>query len=393
MDSSQTTKPAAHILPLDGIRGVAISLVLLGHYLFFKLDDGLARNLIDEFGKSGVTLFFVLSGYLISRLLLREEDKNQRIDLGRFYTRRAIRLFPALWLYLGTVFILWLCGLIQNHPWYSFISSLFYTRNLVGQGHETNHLWSLAVEEHFYLVWPLLLIVIGRAHRVRLVVCLLGIVLVKVWRWYALGHGYAHAGSLYIRTDFRFDGLLIGCALALWERIAPDFFKRTLSMRVVPAALGLSSLAVFSVLLVLQAYGFGSAVAGSTPVAFAAAGMIAAATAGHGLWCRALRVAPLLWLGRVSYGLYLWQQLFFHGPVPSGLDDIRSNTVFAFAAIFGTASLSYYCLERPLLRWKDARYQPRPTGGHQRDGTRADHQPVYTPEDARAASIPTTVSV
>lgn len=354
-----TSEQPAHILALDGVRGVAIALVLLDHSLLYVPETVRFKGAAFQAGYAGVTVFFVLSGYLISRLLLREEQKYSRIDLRRFYARRAFRLFPALWLYLLTVGALRVSGLFSEHPWHSVVSSLLYLRNFVGHGHETDHLWSLAVEEHFYLVWPVVILATSGANRLRLLLCVLGVVGVLCWRWVSLEFGFAHAGTLYIRTDFRFDGLLLGCAVAVTQQLAGGTFRRVFGGRWLAEALGVSSVAVIGALLWVQSLGYESRVLGSTPFAAAASVLVATAAGGGASWCCAvLRWRVLTGLGQVSYGVYLWQQLFL-GPPTAGMEWIRSNPLIGLTATAVVALLSYWCLERPLLRWKDRYYQHR----------------------------------
>ena len=166
-----------------------------------------------------MAIFFVLSGYLITTLLLREEQRTGFISLRLFYIRRGLRLFPALWLYLSVVAVIILAGWLPHNPWHSFVSSLFYVRNLVGRGHETQHLWSLSIEEQFYILWPLILVGLPRRDRARLAVALGALVGVTLWRIYAARTGLASVGALYIRSDFRFDAPLFGCVIALAERV------------------------------------------------------------------------------------------------------------------------------------------------------------------------------
>jgi len=140
-DSSiQITQKSNYIPAFDGIRAIAILLVLFSHSVIYDQFNSL-RNIGLNLGYTGVSIFFVLSGYLITRLLIQEEEKNGKISLKFFYIRRAFRLLPALWLYLLVVFVLWIAGLLPNHPWHSFLTSLLYIRNLIGSGHETDHIW------------------------------------------------------------------------------------------------------------------------------------------------------------------------------------------------------------------------------------------------------------
>lgn len=173
-----------YVSGLDGIRAVAVGLVLFSHSVIYDEFTWLEPIGLGA-GYAGVALFFVLSGYLITALLLREEDRTGGISLKLFYLRRSLRLFPALWLYLLIVWMIWRVGLLPHHPWHSFVASLLYIRNLVGQGHETAHLWSLSIEEQFYLLWPLVFVAFPKRNRLRLVLALSGIFGITAWRVYA----------------------------------------------------------------------------------------------------------------------------------------------------------------------------------------------------------------
>ncbi len=209
-----------YIPGLDGIRALAIGLVLFSHSVIYDEFNHLQPFGLNA-GYSGVAIFFVLSGYLITTVLLHEEQQTGRISLRRFCLRRALRLFPALWLYLLVVGAIWFAGGLPDHPWHSFASSLLYVRNLFGRGHETDHLWSLSLEEQFYLLWSLVLVKLPQRNRLRLFLALAVLVSITIWRIYAAQTGLASAGALYIRSDFRFDAPLFGCAIALLLQVAP----------------------------------------------------------------------------------------------------------------------------------------------------------------------------
>lgn len=352
--SRDISKDHYRIPGLDGIRGLAIGLVLFSHSVIFGEFSSLSSVGLNA-GYTGVALFFVLSGYLITRLLLREEAQTDSISLRLFYARRVLRLFPALWLYLLVVWILWLGGRIPDHPWHSFVTSLFYTRNLVGRGHETDHLWSLSLEEQFYLLWPLVLVALPRRDKGRLLVGVGLLVVVTVWRICAARNHWASLGALYIRTDFRFDGPLYGCTLALAEQVAPGAMSpvsRTASMSDVLAIAGLSGLALWVGLNLNEVTypGTGATVASLLGV------ILLLSQAGPTGWLSGLLTwKPLAALGRISYGVYLWQGLFL-GPKSPGFQNIR-HFPFGLTVTLLVSLVSFRFLEKPILRLKDRRFQ------------------------------------
>ena len=157
----QKKSPGADHMPsLDGLRAISIALVLLGHlggtHGFVRLDLG-----IGDYAHLGVVVFFVISGFLITRLLLSEHAKKGRVSLKLFYARRSLRLFPASFAYIGCISLLWLAGFVHLEA-RDFWHAVTYTVNyLPGRSWDVGHLWSLSVEEQFYLLWPCTFIALG----------------------------------------------------------------------------------------------------------------------------------------------------------------------------------------------------------------------------------------
>ncbi len=348
VSSSQTSH---HVPGLDGIRGLAIALVLLSHAATHNHFSFL--GFVAYAGNGGVNFFFVLSGFLITSLLLREEERTGTINLRLFYLRRALRLFPALWLYLLALAVLSVAGLLPLHPWHSILAALLYIRNLVGQGHETGHLWSLAVEEHFYVLWPLLFIALRGRNRARLMLCLAGILAVTAWRTYATAHQLFWEGVLYGRSDFRFDGPLFGCALALAARIYPKVVQLFHSSALRSGLVEWGVLGVFLSWNAFRLLRFMPNGLDTTFMCVLGAILVLSQVGETGEWSL-LRTRPLLALGQISYGVYLWQQLFL-GPEARGLTFVRSFP-FDLVACLVIPTLSYFVLEKPLLRLKDRKF-------------------------------------
>lgn len=210
-------QPDAHIPSLDGIRAIAVMLVFLAH-------AGLSHVVPGGFG---VTLFFFLSGFLITTLLRREFEATDSISLRNFYLRRIYRIFPPMYLVLLVILALAGMGVMEGKitaP--AVVAQFFHLTNYVVIYHDghglvpgTSVYWSLAIEEHFYLLFPLLLLsLLGRIRLqaiagVLLLIC--GIVL--AWRCYlVLGLGFPREFT-YHATETRIDSILYGCLLALWR--------------------------------------------------------------------------------------------------------------------------------------------------------------------------------
>jgi peptidoglycan/LPS O-acetylase OafA/YrhL len=295
---------------LDGLRGVAILLVVVSH-AFTGLDGG---------GIVGVHLFFVLSGFLITGILLR------RGLTWRFYRRRAIRLFPALALVLAVY--LALTPLTGFDP-VSALVGASYLGNWTGIPH-LQHLWSLAVEEQFYVVWPLALVVLLQlGHRGAAWVTGLLIVVLSFKRWWAFEYGPQSWTRIYFGTDFVAVSLLAGCLLAQLRALGHRLDVR----RVAPLALvALVALAAFMPGRAFQADG------GLTAIALLGAVVIASPP-------HFLAQPWLVWFGVISYGLYLW-----HGLLINAGDALVDAPKFLFAGLAVLVAWgSWRWLEEPLL--------------------------------------------
>ena len=336
---------------LDGLRAIAVAAVFLYHSRIDWLPGGFF----------GVDLFFVLSGYLITSLLLVEWDAGTRIDLRRFWLRRARRLLPALVVVVLAALILAAifarADLARTRG--DAVSSLLYYTNwhLIFANHSyfvrmgnpslLQHLWSLAVEEQFYVIWPLLLVpglvLIGRRRLPYVVVAGIAGSAALMWILYKP----TDPSRVYYGTDTRAFLLLMGILLALvWPHI--ERLRRGLPLL---ELLGVSAL-VATVLLFRQMEDFNPTLyrGGDLAAAFCFAVLIAAvAHPATGLG-EALGIAPLRWLGERSYGIYLW-----HWPIVElmrpGVDIpwTGPGVVVAQAAIvLSAAALSYRYVEQPI---------------------------------------------
>lgn len=223
-----TTKPF-HIPSLDGLRAVAIFIVFLSHAGLSHIVPGLF----------GVTIFFFLSGYLITTLMWMECERTGGVNLRDFYMRRALRIFPPFYLVLGVIAVLGVTGLVEGgFSWRAMAAQAGFISNyweIQGglQPAGTEVMWSLAVEEHFYLLFPLFYLLLRRVlpdrrHQFVALLTLCGLVLawriflVHGWQVIDLHNGSAHHPRTCHGTDTRLDGLLFGCALAVFGNPALD---------------------------------------------------------------------------------------------------------------------------------------------------------------------------
>ncbi len=326
------------ISTLDGWRGVAIVLVLAQHAAQYSR---FVHQPWANLGTFGVYIFFVLSGYIITMRLIEEREKSSSISLSHFYLRRAFRILPPVFAYLITLYLLSRFFNLGGFHSSEINGSLFFFRNYQFAAHPggmyTAHFWSLSIEEHFYLIWPMLLLWL----RNRRALWFAGIAAVtcSVWRIYDLASPvYSLPGSTpalrSLRTDSMVDGLLVGSALALVLAVPS---ARAFIVRYFPEGFPL----VLGVLLLLNLIYTHSL---PSLITFILISLLLAFTLviEKGFIYQRLNAVPLVWIGRISYSLYVWQQLFlFHS---SGwLSIFPFNLICAFAV----ASCSYYLLERP----------------------------------------------
>jgi peptidoglycan/LPS O-acetylase OafA/YrhL len=351
--ASKSSWQAGHIPGLDGIRALAIGLVLFSHSVTYGSFTHLASFGLVA-GPAGVAVFFVLSGFLITNILLREEERTGCISLRLFYLRRALRLFPALWLYLLVVSLIWLAGYLPHHPWHSFVSSLLYVRNLVGRGHETDHLWSLSIEEQFYLLWPLVLVALPGRNRLRLFIGLGALSMVTLWRVLAARTGLASAGAMYIRSDFRFDAPMFGCVLALVLRVAPKVVSWSNATAMRSSLLAIIGTAGLGAWIGLKLGRFVYPGTDATIICLLGVMLVLSQLGARGWGNGWFAWRPFVLVGQISYGIYLWQQLFL-GPLLPGIRSIRIFPVGLLATL-AVATASYKFLEKPLLRLKDREF-------------------------------------
>jgi peptidoglycan/LPS O-acetylase OafA/YrhL len=334
---------------------VAIAGVLICHASESLLaSQGVSANSafqhLASYGAKGVDLFFALSGFLITNRLLREEKRLGFVGLKGFYIRRLFRILPPYLLFVAVLAFLGGAGLIRIGFWEG-VASLAFFRNYLPESSGgcwyTGHFWSLSVEEHFYLLWPGLLALAASGRR-RCLVAALSAGLIGLWRsvefrWQVLDSIVPGVG-FFTRTDIRLDALLWGCWFALlWD---VPLWRARLS-HLLSSWLWPCLVLSYGVLLVADLHLSLSAQAFLMPL------LIVGTLARPGRLAGLFLELPLLkWIGRLSYSLYLWQQLFLvadHPATPSFLSAWQVWPVNVLAT-FVCAGLSYYLVERPMIR-------------------------------------------
>jgi peptidoglycan/LPS O-acetylase OafA/YrhL len=350
----------AYLTGLDGLRALAVAAVLLYH-------AGLLAG-----GFLGVEVFFVISGYLITSLLVREWQLNDGIDIRAFWIRRARRLVPASALTIVVTLAIAVvalpdevaslrgaaaAALLSVSNWYAIFSQQSYFE-AVGRPPLLRHYWSLAIEAQFYLVWPIALVFGLRRFRQRYVLVATLLTALASAAWMAVLHQPdGDPSRVYYGTDTRASGLLLGAALAL---AAPRWRLRGLTIDGA-GALALGGLVFLCLKLGEYApflYSGGFALVGLLSVVTIAA---AVHPQGH-IGRRVLEWAPLRWLGVRSYGIYLWHWPVFMLTRP-GLDvplDGWPLFILRLTLVLLLADFSFRCVEKPWrsgtprLRWGGA---------------------------------------
>jgi peptidoglycan/LPS O-acetylase OafA/YrhL len=335
----------ARLPGLDALRGLAVGLVLLNHA---------APGVFGTAGVIGVTMFFALSGWLITGVLMRDLERHGRVRFGRFYAARALRLFPPLLLmlagYVVVEGVLDHLGEAELVP-ASLLASLTYTMNVPGLPHGSEslyHFWTLATEEQFYLVWPLVLAWGWRRGllRVALAVCVAGSLAACIVSLLVVAPDTARVYALPTSWG---AALLVGCAAYLGRgellHLLPSAPRaRRATVVAVVAALGAGTL------LTGVAQHTSWYVVGVPAVAVATVVLISYASRWPRLPSPLLR--PAVALGTVSYAAYLWNAAiarWLHHPHDlAGAAAVVGLTLLA-------ATASWWLVERPVARWRGRR--------------------------------------
>lgn len=346
---------SSRIPSLDGLRALSISLVLFGHLCGtqnFWSGDSLG---FLGFGEFGVRVFFVISGLLITKLLLNEFGTTGKIHLAKFYFRRTFRIFPPYYAFLFFLIIVQPLGwflLNDGDIWHT----LTYTSNYhLERSWNVGHTWSLSVEEQFYLLWPAALLLLGvrRGWKAAVLVLLLSpfIRLGIFHLWPSRAEGVGH------QFETVADAIATGCVLACqtaWPQWARAWYERLLQSRL---------------MLALPVLGFaGNSLSDHPTPSFLFGYTLANLCIGVCVdWCirnhegrlgRVLNSAPLVFVGTISYSLYLWQQLFLN----RHSDNVTASFPLNLTLAVGAALLSYYLIEKPSLRLRqrlEARLFPK----------------------------------
>lgn len=356
VEGAWTPLSGGRIPSLDGLRAVSILMVIGMHWINAvtrrRTDadySGPWSMLLD--GDLGVSIFFGISGFLITHLLMRERDRTGTVDLKAFYVRRAFRLWPAFFLYLAVIAALHVGGVfwvgIRN-----LLAAATFTFNYVPRVGSwwVGHSWSLSVEEQFYLAWPLAVLLLARRSAGWLAVGLiLGVPFVRLAEVLCLPNANFFVTHLPQMVHTRVDSLMFGCAAALFY--GHPSFQRVVATceRWGVTAAALVYLVVSPEALNLCPWFVQAPLAYSVQAACIALLLLWAVRHADGPVGRFLNGRAMVHLGQVSFSLYLWQQLFFGSLNHTWTGRFPANVLSALLL----AELSFFFVERPSLRLRD----------------------------------------
>jgi peptidoglycan/LPS O-acetylase OafA/YrhL len=358
-------RPSSRHLPgLDLLRAIAIGWVMCFHsFLVGGLNEHFAW--IQRFGWMGVDLFFVLSGFLIGSQVLQPLARGQPFSFRVFYVRRAFRILPAFWLVLALyVAFPWFREAQGLEPWWKFASFILNLSSHYTHNQAFSHAWSLCVEEHFYICFPLLAWALSRRLSARtfglLILALVALgIAVRTATWL---HDYqAVTGrnwfieDIYFPTWNRLDGLIAGIALAALKTWRPDGWQR-MGTHANGATLG----GVLIVLLAARLFWDRTGLIANSigwPILSAGLGLLVFAGAQNTGWLGRRAVPGAAWIASVSYSLYLVHKPIYHLVEALCGEALGRNAWLAFpvyaAASLAGAALIFYFVERPGLLLRD----------------------------------------
>jgi peptidoglycan/LPS O-acetylase OafA/YrhL len=336
-------KETGRILSLDGMRAISILLVVFSHVIFTRnspVPAEISYRWLDPLGLLGVRVFFVISGFLITQLLLKEMAKNQTINLAKFYFRRSLRIFLPFYFFIIALILMQIPGWVRLSTGDIF-HALTYTVNYFPQrSWEVGHGWSLSVEEQFYLIWPAILLIFGSKKGLRL--ALLFFLLSPFIR---LFYYYFFPSFVRWELSYRFetsaDAIAIGCLLAgnlEWLK-QQRLFRNFLNSKVfilVPfitiLANELNPIQKKYLLAGISAENIGIALCIAWLIIHSSSRIVSI-----------LSSRPMVFVGQMSYSIYLWQQLFLN-PRSSAL--VTSFPINLFMVVI-VSLLAHFIVERP----------------------------------------------
>jgi len=344
-----------YIKPLDGIRGFAVLMVMFFHYNLIDYNtifNGMTS--IVKFGQTGVTLFFVLSGFLITRILIKA--KNKENYFSHFYLRRTLRIFPLYYFFLLlTYFVLPYLNLAsfvsfkEQIPFYLFYQNIAYTFEWACEG--PSRYWSLAVEEHFYLIWPLIMYFFSIKNCYRIIILIGGIAI--LFRILLLKEGY---GTFYF-TLCRMDAIAIGCYVALMEfesnyNLKINWNKHLVVLSVIALVFG------YLWFVYSEKSNLYIQIIKDIPYYYIFSILIMAMVSKESHYLQNIvknffNNKFLIFCGKLSFSLYVYHVMCYDIVGKIGISNIYISILACFGLSFIIASISFFYFETPFLKLKN----------------------------------------
>ena len=358
-NSENNYREFKHFPALDGLRGIAVLIVMFYHV-------GLLLPEMHHYVKGGflgVDVFFVLSGFLITSILLKEYERSGSINLKNFYYRRFLRLIPAFWVFL---LVLYLVGYLllpggrhdviyENYNFFFAFTYLINWHVAANEGLQGNltHIWSLAIEEQFYVIWSLVLYkAFGEGKtRKQIFYFTAGAVGLLIVTKAIRAFSGTPTNILYNSTDTRIDAILIGCLAAMlysWKMLPDSFYKHRGFRYSVFTAFVLALAIIINFASSDASLYYGTLSVFALCIAMIVLRLI---TGEQSIAKTFLEWRPLRWIGQISYGLYLWHYLFFEFAKMT-FESFPVQLLVGVVLAFIVSTLSFYLIEQPFLKIK-----------------------------------------
>ena len=336
---------------IGGWRAVSIILVLGGHLHFSNAFPAADERVVGWFfdGNLGVRFFFVISGFLITHLLLQEHELTGAVNLKNFYIRRALRILPVCYVFLLVVLLFQLFT-SWKQPVANWLANIFFMTDFISSPRATGHLWSLGVEEKFYLIWPFLLVAAGCQNKKRLRYLLaIPLITTPICRWIT----QAHLATPALHPFFQFfpffnycDSLAVGCLAAVFFT-QKNFIGRPGKIQRLVLAVAL--IVVPQILYSLGIYPGMSYMLGPSCQAVGFA-LLLLQSIGEPSQFKPLNSAVMTHIGVLSYSIYIWQQICWSREVTASSPRYwYFALLMSLTLIYVVSAASYYGLEKPLM--------------------------------------------
>ena len=355
--SKNASMGQGHLPSIDGWRAICLMMVMGSHCGGFKEFKQLTEGYNIPFffnGHLGVRMFFVISGFLITHLLIRERQKTGKISLRNFYIRRALRILPVYFSYLSVIALLQVFSVIHQEA-ITWFSSLVFIVNFLPRTSISGHLWSLSVEEQFYLIWPFSFLWLMHKKRVIYLVLMVPFIVAiscNMLNIMKITPDILHPLFQHQSSLCNFDALSAGCVAAFLFSSHADRIK-SWSL----GGKGLISLVVSTCMLIIPTLNI-EITTGLKVVlpSIQAAGfsLLLLISISNPNWFKALNWKPIVQLGVISYSVYIWQQIFC--ALPCDYHQTKywwMSFPYWIGSAIAAGFVSFYCLEKPLLKLRN----------------------------------------